>query len=694
MRRHHHLDGETVGILVAVSLGLPTLWVAWAAYRGPRRGSTPVSGLSMTQVADQLAVAVGAQWNAEAAARRLNDPYPLPVSWTAADPSLTDTWDSIGELATRGAGWPRPAGWRPRAAGPAALAGEGSALVDALARVPTGRLVVLGEPGAGKTMLMVRLVLDLLARRTAGGPVPFLASVASWNPAAQDLRQWLTDLLLIDHPALDSPASGDRTEPTQAAALLASGLILPILDGLDEIPDEVRGPAISRINEALRPGEQAVVTCRTQQYQEAVTPQEGTGVTLRGAAAIQLNKLDACAVRRYLCDDAAGPVAKARWDPVLDVLGTDAPAAQVLITPLMVGLARAIYNPRPGELTGALRDPVELCSSALEDREAVESLLLEGFIPAVYRDNPAGRWTAQDAERWLVFLARYLEFTIVSPDLAWWRLSRAIPHHIWAFGAAAAAIAGLIAGIALATGNTSNAWGAPTAVNAFGVVAGVVIAIFIMRAIVLRKPAPVRGIRWRPNRLNVRVGLGSIVIGGVGVVFGGVFGSGSIAAEEVAVVAVIAAIIGILTAIAAALFTPEVVPLDLSSAASPPAALAADRRTGITAGATSALAAGVIIGAIIDSDGYGPTVAILAAIVSLVVAWATSSFIVAAWPSYSIARICLAMRNRLPWPLVPFLVDAHQRGVLRQVGAVYQFRHIELQHRLANRDVDKQEPAR
>ena len=31
-----------------------------------------------------------------------------------------------------------------------------------------------------------------------------------------------------------------------------------------------------------------------------------------------------------------------------------------------------------------------------------------------------------------------------------------------------------------------------------------------------------------------------------------------------------------------------------------------------------------------------------------------------------------------------FLKDAHRRGVLRQEGAVYQFRHIELQHRLAN----------
>jgi hypothetical protein len=43
-------------------------------------------------------------------------------------------------------------------------------LADVLERVPTGRLVVLGEPGAGKTILMVRLVLDLLARRAGDGP--------------------------------------------------------------------------------------------------------------------------------------------------------------------------------------------------------------------------------------------------------------------------------------------------------------------------------------------------------------------------------------------------------------------------------------------------------------------------------------------------------------------------------------------
>ena len=41
---------------------------------GPRRSDAAVSDLSMAQVADQLALAVGKQWNDEAAIRRLNDP--------------------------------------------------------------------------------------------------------------------------------------------------------------------------------------------------------------------------------------------------------------------------------------------------------------------------------------------------------------------------------------------------------------------------------------------------------------------------------------------------------------------------------------------------------------------------------------------------------------------------------------------
>jgi hypothetical protein len=49
--RHHHLDiGAVAGIATAFSVGLPTLWVTWAAYRDERRSGPPVSGLFMAQV--------------------------------------------------------------------------------------------------------------------------------------------------------------------------------------------------------------------------------------------------------------------------------------------------------------------------------------------------------------------------------------------------------------------------------------------------------------------------------------------------------------------------------------------------------------------------------------------------------------------------------------------------------------------
>ena len=458
LARRYHLG--VAATLVAILGGLPGLYLAWAAYRDSQAKG---DALTLAEIANQLAAAVDAQWRAEAALRRLNDPYPLPVSWTAADASLSDGWDVLVTLATSGAGWglPAPPGtWADR---PDSLAGGGGDLAGILARVPTGRLVVLGEPGAGKTMLMVRLVLDLLARRASGGPVPVLASLVSWNPADQDLHGWLSAQLTIDYPALAAAAPSSVGESTRMAALLATGLILPILDGLDEIPDAIRGPAITRINDALDPGEQVVVSSRTEPYRDAVRPPGGVEVTLRGAAAIQLCPLDPVTVSRYLRDDAGGPATGSRWDPVLATLGTQVPTGQALTTPLMVGLARMIYNPRPGEHAGTLRDPAELCDAALADRAAVERHLFDAFIRAAYRPklNSArrDRWSAQEAERWLVLLAR-LQHTTDSPSIAWWQLRYAVP--LSAAGLAGGLAAGLVAGLAagLVAGLLSGPWAA------------------------------------------------------------------------------------------------------------------------------------------------------------------------------------------------------------------------------------------
>ncbi|GGP87796.1 hypothetical protein [Streptomyces melanogenes] len=61
------------------------------------------------------------------------------------------------------------------------------------------------------------------------------------------------------------------------------------------------------------------------------------------------------------------------------------------------------------------------------------------------------------------------------------------------------------------------------------------------------------------------------------------------------------------------------------------------------------------------------------------------AFSATAWGPFAVACHYLALRRHLPRDLMSFLTDAHEhRGVLRQAGAVYQLRHIDLQRHLAS----------
>lgn len=439
----------SAAILVSALGGMPSFYLSVAAYRDDRKAEVRGRQLGPAEMADRLAVAVHGQWLEEAAVRRLNDPYPLPVRWVASAQSFVDQWSTLTTLASSGAGWPEPTGmW---ASGPDQLSGEGSQLADVLARVPTGRLVVLGGPGAGKTILMMRLVLDLLARRDSGGQVPVLLSAGSWDPSAQDLRDWLADELTITYTALLTRA--EPAAPNRVRVLLDEGLILPILDGLDEIADAARGHAIGRINDAARAGERFVVTCRRESFESAVRPADGSSVTLRGAAGVELCPLDDSVITSYLCPDGASPDDMLRWQPLLACVKTGGPVARVLSNPLMLSLTRTIYNPRPGDLAGSVPDPAELCR--LPDDAGIEARLLGAFVTAAYRDfvKAPGRpptWAAARTRRWLGFLARHLERTIHAPDLAWWQLAKATPPAVT--GLATGLVTGLIAAFVIGTG--------------------------------------------------------------------------------------------------------------------------------------------------------------------------------------------------------------------------------------------------
>src|SRR6266540_1158478 len=636
--------------------------------------------MTLDQVADQLAIAVGRQWEAEARLHRLNDPSPLPVAWQPADASLVEGWH---ELVATASGWrggrrSDPAGW---AASPADLAGTGNDLADVLARVPTGRLIVLGEPGAGKTTLLIRLLLDLLARRALGGPVPLLVSLATWNPQDDNLATWLGGRLTLDHPALAENAPAAEAT-TRVEALLERQLLLPILDGLDELPEQMPAWAIVRLNDALVPCQALVLASRTGAYRHTATPRipatasslaaayaTGRPVPaslratppatasrrLRGAAGITLQPLAPVDVRAHLCRDAADSTTAARWDRALMALGTNAPIAQALTTPLLVALARTIHNPRPGEQSDTLPDPTDLCDQArFPTRTAIEQHLLDAFIPAVYRPHPdprrRGRWTAAQAERWLAFLARHLHHDLDTLDIAWWQLHRSIPRP--ALGLVVGSMAGLLAGLV------------------GGLAAGIATGITD-----LSEESPDGGLRCPPRGLASALAVALVV----GLVTGR---SAGLAAGLV-----IGPMFGYLPLVFIGL---NRVPEDLTIAANPPAVLARDRGSLSILAPVSGLAIGLLAGraaAFVAALLFGPTVGYEVWIAVGIVALPLGGLAFSAWGWFGVARCYLALHRRLPWHLMTFLADAHQRGVLRQAGAVYQFRHAELQRRLGSRSL-------
>jgi hypothetical protein len=126
-----------------------------------------------------------------------------------------------------------------------------------------------------------------------------------------------------------------------------------------------------------------VVASRSTAWRQAVLPTNGPPARLRGAAGITLAALGPGDVAAWLGRDAGGERATARWAPVVAALGTSSPVGQMLRSPLLVGLARTIYNPGPGEHPGILPDPAELCDQArFPTSDAVKAHLFAAFVPA------------------------------------------------------------------------------------------------------------------------------------------------------------------------------------------------------------------------------------------------------------------------------------------------------------------------
>ncbi|OLR94430.1 helix-turn-helix domain-containing protein [Actinokineospora bangkokensis] len=640
----------------------------------------PVSALDrqLAEAADRLAHTVLVRWQREEEHRQVFAPVPLPVRWRAAAPGLSDSWDNIGSE-------------------PVDLVGRFAEVVRFYERVPSGRLVVLGRAGSGKSVLAVRFVLDRIGTRAAGEPVPVVFGLASWNPATTALRDWLTTRLLEDHPDLRAPGP-DGT--TLAAALVDTGRVLPVLDGFDEMPGGVHQAAVDSLNAARLP---VVVTSRPDEYAAAVAARD----VLAGSVAVELEDLKPDDLVEYL----PRATRDERWTPVLDALRTPEghTLAAVLTSPLMVGLARTVYDHKKG-------DPAELLDTRrFPTPAALEEHLLGSLLPSAYRYQPeSARFHPEAAEHYLRSLARHLN-RLGTRDLAWWRLGLSLP--VWVRAAVVAAISCVVIGVGDLLGEAAVLSFTPRGAvfaAALGLAGGVVLGV--LNAAIGRVGVEPTRVRLRVRRSAGRDRGRVAARAKLGFRAGAVLAVAYTVVRELAVLltgqvvagwpyvlfdaTVFAVVLGSAAAAVVALLTWFEHPLDVGSAGSPADLLAADRRTvlvqlvvfGPLFAVVTPLLFLLVLSAL-EVPGLlpfelrvAPGFALLLGLVAGVTGSLAYLLCASAWGHWLLfARLYLPLVGRLPWAVGAFLEDACARGVLRRAGAVYQFRHARLQDHLAAR---------
>jgi hypothetical protein len=665
----NRLDGKVRGPVVQASR-IDAVTVQHHVHQSPGlvrrfqgRGATDLG-----PSADELAGRVEAQWRAAAQERGLAD-RPLTVYWRWCPAGISGpVEDAVGEAGhVRFAPLPGLA----RVTAAQVKRGEVGTLFRVYGGLDSGRAVLVGGAGSGKSGAMIRLLLDAVAHRAGFGdsairdriPVPVLLTAFDWVPEREGFVAWVTRRLEAEHGFLKT-AYGSVSV---ARALVERGRVSVLVDGIDEMAPRAREGVLREISRQARC--RIVLSSRDQELMQAVS-----GGHLRGAAALELVAIEPAQAAEYLTRRVVHPIPPA-WATVIDhVRAHDGSALRpALDSPLMLGLLLDTYRPH---------DAVdELCDQKrFPTRQSVEDHLLSRVLPTAYESPPEPTrpaYTLTQAQQWLSNLAAEMSRE-GTRDLAWWRIARWTPA--WPRRT--------IAGLAVGMADGSATW------LALGPTAGLIVGFGIALLLVLtgklggdmydRYPPQYHGVRW--NRQSITVGLtfglpfgpvGTLVFAlGVGITGGSAFtfAAGSLLSG------IVAGLASVLMAALAAVLT------DALGTAHPTDGLLTPLNSwrgntrmvyasGLAVGLTSGLTYGILSAIFMNKNPFA--IGLAAGLV-----FGIPFSIRAGSPFSWSAMLTFAQLRRTgdgPAKMMRFLEDARARGVLRTAGPVYQFRHARLQ---------------
>ena len=712
-------------------------------------GRRPVDSPLVDALATRLAQAVYREWRRAADERRLVIPAPIPIRWSLSDldvagplaavvvaPDVSPAFSPLPDHAVITEEELRAGGGRRK-------------LHRLFAGLASGRIVVVGAPGAGKSGAAILLLLDTLAHRDsvddtqrARVPVPVLFTGHRWDPNTTSVQDWLRDQLVATYPMFQRHG-GDA----DAAALVAArDKIALILDGLDEMDEALRPAALQALSDAPF---RVVVLTRSKEMLQAASE-----AWLVGAVAVHLHEITGPEAADYLQRACAGPP-PAGWPDLLAQLREhpNGALARGLSTPLTLTLLRDTYQ------TGD--DVSELLDTTRPHRpETIEHHLIARVLPAAYTPRPgrsAPRYSEEQARKTLTCIARKMG---KERDLAWWRIPSWAPvvPRILATGL----VVGLLYGIGIGLGNGlvlalvpelmvrlgdklvfgQMSWpmfgivsglgngltiglgfvfglvfrrgvglglaaglGAvygfgfgfelgdrPMSGFGVGIGVGVGLVIGLVYRVGVGKPRRFRIANWRAAispqvfREALVVGSGGGLVVGLGYRFGYGLGVGLFAGLMSGLMLWLAYVLMNMFFEGGASEGSPLGPCEIWRN---------DRMAGLGAGLITGLIAGlgawfggllvVGIGLGVES-GLGVGLGLGAGLMGMGIGIGVTLTYPESWPT-TLAWRQLRRRGHVPAvSLMPFLEDARKRGVLRTVGGFYQFRHATLQDQLAGRD--------
>ncbi len=246
-------------------------------------------------------------------------------------------------------------------------------------RMGEGRtLLILGEPGAGKTTMLLKLARDLITKtgEDLNRPIPVVFNLSSWAKKQQKIADWLVDELQSNYGVSKSLGK----------AWVKDQQLLLLLDGLDEVRAKHREDCVEAINQFMKDyGVTEMVVCsRIKDYQAL-----SNRLQVRGAICVQ--PLTSKHINQYL--DQAGE----QLQGVKTLLQQDTAMQEMMKSPLTLSIVSMAYKDISVE-------NLQQFGSIEERRDH----LFETYIERMFRRHGRAmrmKYTPEKTKHWLTWLA-------------------------------------------------------------------------------------------------------------------------------------------------------------------------------------------------------------------------------------------------------------------------------------------------